>query len=347
MTRLTKLLGTSAAALTATAALAADPELLVFDYSGFENPDFHIPYSAAHGDSPTFAFFGDEEEAFQKIVSGFQTDVTHVCSGSVNKWIEAGIVEPWDVSKIPAITDIDATLMGQEVTETSEVYFVPTDFGTTAIAYNPDEISAETVSTLDVFLSPEYAGRLSIPDNVDDAYALAYLATGTSDWTNASDEQFEAASDWLRQAHGNLRTYWTDPAELSQLMASGEVLISWAWNETYPTMKEEGRPIAFERSPKEGSSVWLCGYVNMKDAQGSEDKAYDYINAILAPETTEALLSQGFGHANAAALASISAEELDAAGLGEASGPLLAQLPMSRELRDKQSEAFERIQAGF
>ena len=347
MNRLTKLLGTAALTFTSTAAFAADPELLVFDYSGFENPDFHQAYTAAHGDSPTFAFFGDEEEAFQKIVSGFATDVTHVCSGSVNKWIEAGIVEPWDPSWIPAITDIDATLMGQDVTATSEVFFIPTDFGTTAIAYNPDKVSAEDVSTLDVFLSPDYAGRLSIPNNVDDAYALGYLATGTSDWTNATDAQFEAASDWLRQAHGNLRTYWNVPGELSQLMSSGEVLISWAWNETYPTMKDEGRPIAFERSPLQGTSVWLCGYVNMMDAPGSEDKAYDYINAILAPETTAPLLAEGFGHANAAALASVSADELDASGLGEASGPLLAQLPMSRELRDKQSAAFERIKAGF
>ena len=53
--------------------------------------------------------------------------------------------------------------------------------------------------------------------------------------------------------HANLRTYWTDPAELSQLLASGEVLVSWAWNETFPAMVEEGRPIGFQREASEGS----------------------------------------------------------------------------------------------
>ena len=40
-------------------------------------------------------------------------------------------------------------------------------------------------------------------------------------------EEFEAAANWLREVHPSLRTYWTDPAELSQLMATGEVLVNF------------------------------------------------------------------------------------------------------------------------
>jgi len=336
-------------ALTAAAASAQDADLLVFDYPGFENPDYHQGYIETHGASPTFSFFGDEEEAFQKLVSGFQADVTHICAGSVAKWIASGIIEPWDTSRIDAFADLNSDLTGEAVASgEAAAYFIPTDFGSTAIAYNPEEVSEEAVSTLEVFNNPEFAGRLTIPDNVDDAYALAYLATGVTNWLDVTDAEFEAASDWLRQIHPNLRTYWTDPAELSQLLSTGEVLVSWAWNETYPTMVEEGRPIAFEREPAEGSSLWLCGYVNMVEAPGSEDKAYDYINAILAPESAMPLLEAGFGTANEAALTGeISTEQLEAAGLESIGGPVLAQLPMSQELRDKQSEAFELIKAGF
>ena len=263
-------------ALTAAAASAQDADLLVFDYPGFENPDYHQGYIETHGASPTFSFFGDEEEAFQKLVSGFQADVTHICAGSVAKWIASGIIEPWDTSRIDAFADLNSDLTGEAVASgEAAAYFIPTDFGSTAIAYNPEEVSEEAVSTLEVFNNPEFAGRLTIPDNVDDAYALAYLATGVTNWLDVTDAEFEAASDWLRQIHPNLRTYWTDPAELSQLLSTGEVLVSWAWNETYPTMVEEGRPIAFEREPAEGSSLWLCGYVNMVEAPGSEDKAYE------------------------------------------------------------------------
>lgn len=348
MTTAFRLTATTALAVLATPIWAADGDLIVFDYAGFENPAFHTAYVDAHGASPEFTFFGDEEEAFQKIVSGFRPDVSHVCAGSVTKWVASGILEPWDTSRLPAYGDLNANLTGQDVTEgIGDVYFIPTDFGSTAIAYNADEVPAEDVASLDVFKDPKYAQRMTLPDNVDDAYALAYLATGTTNWTQATDDQFDAASAWLREVHPNLRTYWTDPAELGQLLATGEVLVSWAWNETLPTMTEEGFPIGYQQDAAEGSSLWLCGYVNLAEGQGSEDKAYDFMNALLDPASTRPLLEAGYGHSNAAAMAEISAEELAGVGLGEVSAPVLAQLPMSQELREKQSATFERIKAGF
>ena len=341
-------LAASAVLLAAAPAVAQDADLLVFDYSGFENPAYHSKYVEKHGDSPQFAFFGDEEEAFQKLRSGFRADVSHVCAGSVTKWQESRIIEPWDVSRIDAFGDLDTNLTGSEVGGGGdEVYFIPTDFGSTAIAYNTDEVPEEAVQTLDVFQDPQYAGRMSLPDNVDDAYALAYLATGTTDWTDVDDAGFEAATEWLRQVHPNLRTYWTDPAELSQLLATGEVVIAWAWNETLPTMVEQGFPIGFQREPAEGSSLWLCGYVNLIDGEGSEDKAYDYINAMLDPSSTEPLLAEGFGHSNSAAMAGMGEDALAASGLGTIDAPVLAQLPIPNDLRERHSESFERIKAGF
>ena len=329
------------------AALPAAAQMTVFDYAGFEDPAFHSAYVDTHGASPDFAFFGDEEEAFQKLSSGFKSDVTHICAGSVNKFVESGLIEPWDVSRIAKWDDLSRDLTGQDVASGEEVYFVPVDYGSTAIAYNSEEVPAEDVASLDVFLNPAYQGRMTLPDNVDDAYALAYLATGVTDWSAATDAEFEAASDWLRQAHQNLRTYWTDPGELSQLLASGEVLVSWAWNETLPTMVEEGFPIGFQREAAEGSSLWLCGYVNMADGPADEALAYDYLNAMLDESSTVPLLEAGYGQSNQVAMEGQGEAALTASGLGTIDAPILAQLPLDGALRQKQAETFERIKAGF
>jgi spermidine/putrescine transport system substrate-binding protein len=337
----------STIALT-SAAFAQDADLLVFDYSGYEDPAYHGAYIAAHGDSPTFAFFGDEDEAFQKVVSGFEADITHICAGSVTKWADSGIIEPWDTARIDAFDTLNTDLTGTGISGEAGLFFLPIDYGSTAVAYIPSKVPAEDVASLNVFKNPAYAGRMTIPDNVDDAYALAYLATGVADWSTATDEQFEAASNWLREVHPNLRTYWQDAAELAQLMSSGEILVSWAWNETPPTMREEGREIAFNRETTEGTSLWVCGYVNLKDAPGSEDKAYDYVNAMLAQDSVEPLLDAGFGSANTEALnAVVTAEGLVEAGLEPVSVPVLAQLPIPNALREKHNETFELIKAGF
>jgi spermidine/putrescine transport system substrate-binding protein len=342
------MLGAAALALMAAPVLAQDADLIVFDYAGFEDPNFHTTYTAAHGASPTFAFFGDEDEALQKVTSGFQADVTKICAGSLARWMDAGILEAWDTSRITNFANIDPVLLHGASDADGNLFYVPTEWGTTAIAYNPEEVTADQVASLQVFADPAFAGRMTIPDNVDDAWALAYLATGVTDITTVTEDQFQAAAAWLRTVHPNLRTYWTDPAELAQLHATGEILISWAWNETFPTLKEEGVPVEFQREPAEGSSVWYCGLVNMTNDQGSEDKAYDYVNAFLDPSTTLPLVSTGWGQSNIAAMADqISEEDLVLSGLGAISAPIYPQAPMTPEWRERHAEEFELIKAGF
>ncbi len=340
--------GFALATLLAAPAVAQDPELLILDWSGFEEEPFYPGYVEKHGEAPTFTFFGDEEEAFQKLRSGFRADISHPCPHSVRKWRDAGLIEPWDVSRIPSYEGVGEEYRSPPLVDADGVWFIPADLGKTAIAYNTEEVPADDVSTLQVFADPKYAGRISLPDNVDDVYALAYLATGTADWTQATDEAFRAASDWLRQVHPNVRTYWTDGAELGQLMATGEVLVAWSWNETPVSLAASGQPIAFQREAAEGSSSWGCGYVNLVDGPGSEEKAHDFVEAFLSPEVTEFIVTEwGYGHGNERAMEAIDAATLEEVGLGPVEAPVLRQLPMDDALRERMIEEFELIKAGF
>lgn len=348
MIRRTSLLASAAFAVTLPA-FAADSDLIVFDWAGFEDKNLLADYIAKHNDTPTYAFYGDDDEAFQKVSSGFKADVAHPCSQMVSKYRDAGLIEPWDVSKIPEYANIAPRFTDSEIfKDDTGVWYIPTDYAYTAIAYNTEAVPAEEVSTLQVFLDPKYQGRISLPDNTDDIWSLALLATGVTDWTNVTDEQFTAAADWLRQAHANVRAYWADPSELAQLMATGEVQVAWSWNDSIALMRDEGFPVGFQRQAKEGAATWFCGYVNFKDAPGSEDKAYDFINSWLAHPSAKGLL-EGFGyaHANDAAMAEISEEELVAADVNPIDTTLLAQTPIAPEMRDRMLQEFEMIKSGF
>lgn len=338
----------AALALTATA-YAADSEFLVFDWSGYEDEGFFQGYIEKNGDGPSFSFYGDDDEAFQKLNSGFRADVAHPCSQMVGRFRDAGLVEPWDISRIPEYANINPAFLNSPIyKDEGGAWYIPADWGATAILYNTEVVPVEDVASLQIFLDPKYAGRLSLPDNNDDVWALAYLATGLSDWTNVSDADFDKAAAWLRKAHENVRAYWADGAELSQLMATGEVVLAWAWNETPTTMLAEGHPVAYQREAKEGSSTWFCGYVNLKDGPGKEDKAYDFINAWLEQRSADYIVEAwGYGHSNNAAMANIDQDLVAEVGLGPVSVPILAQVPMDNVLRDKMLQEFEKIKAGF
>lgn len=202
-------------------AIAANDDLVVFDWAGYEDPEFFTAYTDKHGGPPTFAFFGDEEEAFQKLRSGFKADLAHPCSQSIVKWREADLLEPLDTSRIK---EWDHVMKGFRdmpgFSDAGKQYVLPLDWGSTAMTYRTDLVDDADAATLASFADPKFEGRVSIGDNVDDAYALGFLATGVTDWTTATDEQFQAASEFLRKVNKNVRAYWQDGASLAQLMAS-------------------------------------------------------------------------------------------------------------------------------
>ncbi len=343
------LIGAASALAVGTAAYAADPELLVFDWAGWEIPGLSASYTEKHGQAPTYAFFADDDEAFQKISSGFKADVVHPCSQMVPKYREAGLIEPWDTSRLPEFANLAPRMLAStDFVDDEGVWFIPTDYAFTAIAYNTETVPAEDVASLKVFLDPKYAGRMSLPDNTDDVWALALLANGVTDWTSVTDEQFTAAADWLRQVHPNVRVYWSDPSELTQLMASGEVQVAWSWNDAVALMRAEGFPVGFQRTPTEGVSTWFCGLVNVKDGPGSEDKLYDYVNSFISQDAAQVMLDNfGYASANDAGMAKLPAEALVAADVSPVEGTLLAQTPLPGDLRERMLEEFELIKSGF
>ncbi len=334
-------------------ALAAD-DLTVFDWSGYETPDFHPDYVAKHGASPTFSFYGDEEEALAKLMSGYKSDLAHPCSQSFVKWRDAGLIEPLDTSKIAGWDDLMPGITGMKdlvTTADGKAWFLPFDWGNVALIFRTDKVQESEVESLHVFADPKFQGRVSIGDNVDDAYALASLAIGIKDWTKMTDEQFVQASDFLRKVHKNVRLYWTDAAEIAQAMAGGDVDIAWAWNETVKTLARDNVPTKLKRDTKEGLSTWVCGYVHLKDNPGSDDKVYDYLSALNSPQVSARIVNDwGYGHANDKGMKAIPAEELQASGYADVDqfvANTLFQAPVPTELKQKMIAEFEKIKAGY
>jgi spermidine/putrescine-binding protein len=333
---------------------ADDGELTIFDWSGYEIPEFHPDYVAKHGSSPTFTFFGDEEEAFQKLRSGFKTDLAHPCSQSVSKWRDAGLLEPLDTSKITGWADMNPQIMGMKdlsTTSDGKTWFLPWEWGNSLLTYNSEKVDEADLKSVKSLADPKFKDRVSIGDNVDDAYALASLAIGLKDWTQMTDAQFAEASAFLREVHKNVRLYWTDTTEIVQALSGGEVDLAWAWNDAAVQSALAGAPIKSTRDTAEGLSTWVCGYVRVKGGTGSVDKAYDYLNAINTPAVAKYLLTDwGYGHANAKSMSEIDPKVVADQGYADVNkfvDKTLFQSPLPTELRQKMIEEFEKIKAGY
>src|SRR5918996_338958 len=76
-------------------------DLMIFEWAGYEIPELHPEFVAAYGASPSYSFFAEEDEAFQKLRAGFQPDMAHPCTLSLGQWRDADLIRPIDSSRIP------------------------------------------------------------------------------------------------------------------------------------------------------------------------------------------------------------------------------------------------------
>ena len=96
---LSVMMATTAVLVATMAPGAAQTPLTVLDWPGYEDPALNPDYPAERGE-PQYTFFADEDEAFEKLRSGFKADISHPCATNVVKWRDAGLLQPIDTSKL-------------------------------------------------------------------------------------------------------------------------------------------------------------------------------------------------------------------------------------------------------
>jgi spermidine/putrescine transport system substrate-binding protein len=328
----------------------AAADLLVFDWTGYEIPELHGPYIEKYGASPEVAVYADVYEAFSKVQAGFKVDTVHPNIWDVRQFYDAGLLQPWDTSRLANWPDVFPSLAAMPGAQfDGQQYLIPTDWGVNALIVRSDIVDMSDPSW-GILWNPAYAGRISVNTEMEATVQTAALMLGITDPFHASDEEIAAIKAKLEEQRALLRFYWSDPTELEQAIASGEVVAAWAWPQVYGDLVKEGQPVAY-LNPKEGVYSWMTGFVRMADGPGLDQNAYDYVDAWLSPETGKWLIENyGYGHTNRKSFELVSAEVLEEKGLGspdEVLGAAHAVQEYDVEVREKLVNMFEEVKAGF
>ncbi len=316
-------LGASGLALTAMPITRrpaqAEESLLVFEWSGYELPEFHPAYTAKHGVSPDFGFFADQQEAFTKVRAGYSPDLVHPCASQAWKWWDAGFAQPIDVAKLSNWGQVWPTLqtMPGVRSPSDEVILVPFDWGNVSFCYRTDlvDITPETESWTAI-LDPKYAGKMSV-DQTEDNFRGVALAIGIKNVTSMTPDELQLVKAALIKQKELVRFYWAAATDLAQAFTAGEIVISTCWNETSAKLLKEGVPVRMAQ-PKEGVITWVCGLVHLKQAENDPVLAYDFMDAFISKESGAYLIDEyGYGHSNQEAFKLVSPERLAELGISD------------------------------
>jgi spermidine/putrescine-binding protein len=342
---------TAVAGLTRPSA-AAENNLTVFEWAGYDVPELFPQYFEKYGAGPQFSLFGSEEEALQKMMGGFEVDIAHPCSYNIKRWREAGVSGPIDISRLSNWNDIweQFRKIPDQVFE-DQVYFVPLDCGNSSIAYRTDLVDPEDATSWDLLFNEKYAGKLAMYNTDTTLIEIAARVAGMyDDYLHLNEEQLAVIKEMLVKQREILRFYWDDATQMAQALASGEIVAAYAWNETVKNLTEQGIPVAY-MVPKEGILTWVCGFTMNPNMKGDVDAAYDFMDSWLSPEAGDFIITSfGYGHSNSKAYGLVDQAVLDSLGMSdpqalfnEASVAVDAEEPY----RTRYIELVDQVKAGI
>jgi len=288
-------------AAPAPTAASAKPDpaagnLLVLEWAGYEKPDFYKDFVGQHPNVKVdYSFMADDAESFAKAQSNPDVDVLHPCVNYFRLFVEKGLVQPIDTSRLKYFKSIYP-----ELAKIGEIdgkqYFIPWDWSFDAILVRTDKVKTTPQSWADLW-NPEYKGHETMIDSGEEAYEMTALSLGFDPY-NVTPEQDAQIKQRMIDLKPNLVSYWSDPTEVSNLMASGDLwVVGNAWNESYVNLVKEKTPVQLVM-PKEKAIGYMCGY-SISSQTKNLDLAYDFINARTSPQSEANMANdQGYGPSN-------------------------------------------------
>ncbi|MGY8997485.1 MAG: ABC transporter substrate-binding protein, partial [Alphaproteobacteria bacterium] len=283
---------------TSVGAQGLGSDLRVLSWEGYQDGAFHTQFVEAHGASPSFAVMQDEADAFSKLRGGYLADIAQPCAYSIGAWVDAGVLRPIDTAWLQHWNDIWKPLRNlPRVLDNDLDWFVPLDWGPGGIIYRTDLLPDPDPSWW-LLYDEDLKGRIAMQASSQAVVGAAALAVGVADpWSMSNGEQ-EVVQRLITKQADLVTGFWSDPRVAQDGLERGDLVASYGTNDLYARLLAADVPVGF-LAPREGYLTWVCGLSLLAAGNEDESLAYDFIDAMLAPETGKAIISRlGYGHAN-------------------------------------------------
>lgn len=262
------------------------PTLYVYNWGEYIDPDVTKMFEEETGIKVVYKEFVQNEDMYPVIKTGsVQYDVVCPSDYMIKKMIDEDMLAEINYDNVPNIQYIDKTyLKSAEEFDPGNRYSVPYSWGTVGILYNKSMIDAEIDSWAALFDKDfmeqyGYAGDVLMIESVRDAFGIALTYLGYS-LNSTNEAEIEEAKQLLQNQFPLVDAYVVD--QVRDKMIGGENPIGVIYSgEAIYTQREN--PDLEYVVPKEGSNVWIDGWVIPKNARNKE-YAEQWINFMCKPE---------------------------------------------------------------
>lgn len=295
------------------AAFADEKEITLLTWETYQDDPWLAEYTKKTEVAVSAVRSGSIDEMFATVQSGaISPDVIYFDTGTAHRFKNAGLITPFDASRVPNSSNIDPTMDWKSQAMIDGVlYALPYNWSNQPLMYNSD-VTGEEPKSWDALWDPKYGGKVSLFDDAYVVMQMIALKVRAADPFNMTDKEFEACAEALRTLRPQVNTIARGFDDALTIYASGDAVIGYCQNVSIVNkLKSMGKNFAYS-FPNEGTPAWIdCAVLTEK---GQRKEVYDFINETLTPawqtRFIEASGNNGILSADAAMKAGLSKEAL-------------------------------------
>ena len=249
-------------------------KVYVYNWGEYIDPEVLDLFEDETGIKVIYDEFEQNEEMYAKIkANAVQYDVVCPSDYMIQKMIEENLLAEINFTNIPDFSNIDPTyLKSAQSFDPENKYSVPYCWGTVGILYNKTMVDGPIDSWGAIF-DEKYSGNILMIDSVRDAFGIALEYLGYD--LNSTDEaQLDEAKELLQSQYPLIQAYVVD--QVRDKMIGGEAALGVIYSGEAIFTRRENPDLEYV-VPKEGSNVWIDGWVIPKNCRDKEN-AEAFIN---------------------------------------------------------------------
>lgn len=276
---------------------AAEPELKIFNWSNYVDPDVLDAFTKETGVKVVYDTFDQMETVEAKLLAGKTGyDLMVVTASFLPRHIPLKLYLPLDKTKIPTLANIWPEISARLAKyDPQNAYAVNYMWGTTAIGYNVQKVkkalgSDAPIDSWAALFDPAQLKKLKscgvhVLDATEELFpaALHYLGL---DPDSKSEADLKRAAERLTQIRPFIKKFHS--SEYITALANGDICFAVGYSGDVLQAKKTAKEAKAKFDiayviPKEGALMWFDSMVIPHDA-GNVEAAYKFIDFVNRPE---------------------------------------------------------------
>lgn len=259
---------------------AGDNVINVYNWGEYIDPEVIEMFEEETGIKVNYEEFETNEEMYTIVAKGARNyDVICPSDYMVQKMIENDLLAEINYDNIPNIKNIGKQYMeSAKGFDAENKYCVPYCWGTVGIMYNKSMVD-EPIDSWSVLFDSKYKNNILMQNSVRDAYCVALSYLGY-DINTLNETEIEEATEILLKQKPLVQAYVVDQVRDKMIKNSAALGVIYSGEAIYMQRENENLEYVI---PKEGSNVWIDGWVIPKNCKNKEG-AEAFINFLCRPE---------------------------------------------------------------